>query len=119
MEDEASRFVPVTRVGDLSRARILAALLEAEGIEVRIHSESLGPYPVTVGALATSELWVPSDRVSDASRVLLDAEVHDAVGFDPSDEEDTRVPLLELRLVAAVLLAAIVLAVVLRLMRVF
>lgn len=118
MDDTTSRFVPVAKVGDLSQARILAALLEAEGIEVRVHSESLGPYPVTVGALATTELWVPSDRVADASQVLLDAEVQDAVGA-VIGEGSTRGPIIELRLVAGLLLVLVVLAVVLRLMQVY
>lgn len=113
----ASRFVPITTVGDLSRARVLAALLEAEGIEVRLHSESLGPYPVTIGALATAELWVPSDRVEEAGRVLLDAEVDDAFGAVEHEGDDS--PMLELRVVAVAMLVVIVLAVVLRLMRVF
>ncbi len=115
-EDIQGRFVPVIRVGDVSRARILAARLEAEGIEVRLHSEALGPYPVTVGQMATTELWVPDDRLDAANAVLLDAEVNDVVG--ESELSDTA-PLFPLRVIAVVVIAAALLAVVLRMMRVF
>ena len=103
-----SKFVPVTRVGDPTRARILAARLESEGIEVRMHSESFGPYPVTVGAMATTELWVPTDRVEAAQAVLLDSEILDVVGEDEGFADEG--PLLELRFVAAVLIGIFVLA---------
>jgi len=111
-----SGFVPITRVGDATRARILAALLESEGIEVRLHSESFGPYPVTVGDMATTELWVPERRVDDARRVLLDSEILDAVGED--DGAAAGGPMLELRFVAALLIVVFVLAVLVAL-RVF
>ena len=58
---------------------MLAALLDAEGIDVRVHSESLGPYPVTVGGLAEAELWVLSDRIEEANTILLDADVNSAL----------------------------------------
>lgn len=109
------RFVPVASVGDVSRARVLAARLEAEGIEVRIHSEALGPYPVTVGEMATTELWVPDDRVNDARMVLDEAGAYDSKGDGESAPERH----LDLRLAAAALIAILLLAVVLRLMRVF
>ena len=114
--DATGRFVPLTRVGDILRARVLAALLESEGIAVRLHSESLGPYPVTVGQLALTELWVPNDRMDEASAVLLDADVNDAIGAVDSDR---RLPVPELRFVAAAMITLVALAVVLRLMRVF
>jgi Putative prokaryotic signal transducing protein len=115
-DERAARFVPLTRVGDVGRARVLAALLQAEGIEVRLHSEAFGPYPVTVGELAQTELWVPDDRIGEASAVLLDADVNDAIGAVDSERG---LPIVELRIVAGVLIALIALAVVLRLMRVF
>jgi hypothetical protein len=76
MEISAARYVRVATVGDLVEARVLAARLGAEGIDVRVHSESLGPYPVTVGGLAEAELWVLSDRVDEANQILLDADVN-------------------------------------------
>lgn len=79
----AARFVLLATVGDRNTAEVLAARLRAEGIDVRIHGDALGIYPVTVGALAETQLWVLSDRVEDASRLLLDAELNDVL--DPVD----------------------------------
>jgi hypothetical protein len=75
----AARFVRLARVGNPARAQILAARLAAEGIEVRIHSQAYGPYPVTVGQMAVAELWVLDDRVDEASRILMDAELNDVL----------------------------------------
>ena len=79
-----ARFVKVATVGDLTEGRVLAARLRAEGIDVRVHSEALGPYPVTVGQLAETQLWVLSGDLEDAGRVSLDAEVNSAIA--PADE---------------------------------
>jgi len=116
MEQQAGRFVPVTRVGDVGTARVLAALLEAEGVAVRIHSEALGPYPMTVGDLAQAELWVGEDKVEEACAILLGADVNDAVG---AVESERHVPIVKTRFVAGVLILILALAVVLRLMRLF
>ncbi len=75
----SARFVHLTTVGDANTARILAARLRSEGIEVRLHGDAQSIYPVTVGALAETQLWVMSDRVEEASRLLLDAEINDAL----------------------------------------
>lgn len=102
-EDEPARFVPLTRVGDVTSAQVLAALLRAEGIEVRVHSQAFGPYPVTVGQMAETDLWVLSDRVEDASRVLLNAEVnHTMYDADPDTRRRPGMPL-EVRLIALTL----------------
>ncbi len=113
-EDEPARFVPLATVGDMTAARVLAARLQSEGIEVRVHSQAFGPYPVTVGEMAETELWVLSDRVEEASRILLDAEVNDAIyDADPDAEHHTGMPL-EFRLVAFALGAVLCILVVLR-----
>jgi hypothetical protein len=88
MEISAARYVHVATVGDLVEARVLAARLDAEGIDVRVHSESLGPYPVTVGGLAEAELWVLSDRVDEANQILLDADVNSVL----ASVDDKRAP---------------------------
>ena len=103
-QQDPARFVPLTKVGDIAAAGLLAARLRAEGIEVRVHSPAFGPYPVTVGQMAETELWVMSDRVADASRILLDAEVNDAIA--PADPEGSGKPAgmpVEFRLIALVL----------------
>lgn len=96
----AARYVRIATVGDLTEARVLAARLTAEGIDVRVHSEALGPYPVTVGGLAEAELWVLSDRVEDAGQILLDAEVNTALAPAERDDSASRGLPLEVRLVA-------------------
>ncbi len=113
-------FKMLTKVGDLASANIVAARLRAEGIEARVHSPSLGPYPVTVGDMALSEIWVLEDRIDDASRVLLDIEAKNVVGFD---EEYTPVgrpsPPVEIRTVAALVAAIVAVLFVLRLLSMF
>ena len=97
-------FTLLTTVGDLASANIMAARLRAEGIEARVHSPSLGPYPVTVGDLALSEIWVMEDRLEDASRILLDIETKSVVGFDEDYIPDQRRPSfrIEIRIAAAI-----------------
>jgi len=73
-------------------AGVVSARLEAEGIPVRLHSESQGPYRLTVGAMATTEIWVPEEHLQEAS-VLLTAE--DAAGVQVDAAENgsgTRAP---------------------------
>ena len=118
MSEHTARFVKVATVGDLGKARILATRLGSEGIEVRVHSEALGPYPVTVGDLATAELWVMSDRVADAEAILLDADVQEVVGAMDT-ERGIGLRSAPSRLVAAVLAVIFLLAVALRLMQVY
>lgn len=113
----ASRFVLLTTVADPSAARVLAARLLAEGIEVRAHGGGSGPYPVTVGAMAVTRLWVPDDRVEEASLILLDAETKDLL--EAHRERASTAPSRDLRLVAGVLVVLVLLAITLRLMQVF
>ncbi len=63
-------FVKLLTVGDPNEAQITAARLRAAGIEVRLHGENFGPYPIPLGELAVTEVWVPSDRVDAATETL-------------------------------------------------
>ncbi|MGB5167629.1 MAG: DUF2007 domain-containing protein, partial [Acidimicrobiia bacterium] len=63
-------YEPLVVVGDPTAANVLAALLRADGIWVRMHGEPFGPYPVGVGGLAQVEVWVASDRLDDARAVV-------------------------------------------------
>ena len=65
-----SGFVKLLTVGDPNEAQITAARLRAAGIEVRLHGENFGPYPIPLGELADTEVWVPADRVDEATEVL-------------------------------------------------
>jgi hypothetical protein len=116
---ETAGYVRVATVGDLTEGRILAARLRSEGIDVRIHSEALGPYPVTVGSLAEAELWVTSDRLEDAGRILLDAEVNTAIAPADPDAEPRRAMPIEFRLIALGVGLVLTLLWIVRLVRVF
>ena len=115
----AARFVHVATVGDLVEGRVLAARLDAEGIEVRVHSPALGPYPVTVGQMAETQIWVLSDRVQEASEILLDAEVN--VALAPVDTPHGPKPSLpvEIRIIALVVAVVVGALWVLRVIRMF
>lgn len=118
--DEApgARFVPLTRVGEPFLAGILAARLQSEGIDVRLHGEALGPYPVTVGEMAQTEIWVLEDRVDEASRILIEAEAQSTVDrADPDRNEPTTIP--ELRIVAVTIGFILLLTVMFWLVRVY
>ena len=104
--DDTDRFVLLATLGDIASARVFAARLEAEGIEVRLHGEAMGPYPVTVGHMAATQLWVLSSRLDEARRVMLEAEVDATLGGDPDEAEPG--PLVGWQLVALALLIAIV-----------
>ena len=65
-----NQYEPLVVVGDLAAANVLAALLRADGIAVRMHGESFGPYPVGVGGLAQVEVWVADDRLDDARAIV-------------------------------------------------
>ncbi|MGD2051540.1 MAG: DUF2007 domain-containing protein [Acidimicrobiia bacterium] len=120
MSIEASaRFVRATTVGDLVSGQVLAARLRSEGIEVRLHSEALGPYPTTVGGLAATELWVPQDRLEEAAQILLDSEVRNALAPAEPEREPRLPPPLETRVVAAVVGVILLVLWLLRIVRVF
>ena len=78
-EADSGHYEPLAVVGDPATANLLGALLRSEGIAVRMHGETYGPYPVSVGGLAQVEVWVAADRLADA-RVILE--------FSRSDPED-------------------------------
>ena len=105
-ESAAPRFVHLATMGDLMAARTTAARLESDGIEVRVHGEALGPYRLTVGDLAVTELWVVSDRFEEARRIMLAAEV-DGVIRSVEESAESESPAGILMLIALVLLAVV------------
>jgi len=64
-------FVCLATISDVNLARVAAARLHSEGIDSRIHGESLGPFPVTIGRLAETQLWVLADQ-QEPARVVLE-----------------------------------------------
>jgi hypothetical protein len=117
---EPGRFVKVATVGDITAGNVLAARLRSEGIEVRVHSPALGPYPVTVGRLAETELWVLADRLEDAASVLLDAEVNDAIApADPELDHLTPARPVDLQIIALIVGAIMVALFIVAILRVY
>ncbi|MEX2255346.1 MAG: DUF2007 domain-containing protein, partial [Acidimicrobiia bacterium] len=81
----------LTWVSGSFSARVLAARLESEGIDVQLRGAIDGPYGLTVGEMARVDLWVPEDQLDDASLVLLAGEVDAALAAPeesgrPADE---------------------------------
>ncbi len=64
--------VCVAEVPDIYAARVYAAKLAAAGIPVRVHGEALGPYPVSIGQMAVTELWVGCKDLSEAEAILAE-----------------------------------------------
>jgi len=83
-------FARLAVAADQMTARIMVARLESEGIEARVLGEGLGPYRVTLGDLATSEVWVAEDRIEDARRVLSATELD--VADDPTNVQERALP---------------------------
>jgi hypothetical protein len=119
MEAEVSPFVHLADVGDLASARVCAAVLGSEGIEVRIHGESLGPYPMTVGRMAVTQLWVPAPDLERASELMVEAEVEHTLGVEQRGGALADPGALPMRLIALFVAAILATAVVRALMRVF
>jgi hypothetical protein len=72
----------LTWVGGSFAARVLAARLQSEGIDVELRGALDGPYGLTVGDMARVDVYVPTDQMDDARLVLLTDEV-DAAFDDP------------------------------------
>jgi len=113
------RFVHLADVGDLITAQICVALLADAGIEARVHGESLGPYRVTVGRMAVTQIWVPGSYVEEAGAVLMEAEIDHALGTEVRGGALSNPSALPMRLAAALIGGILLFAVVRELMRVF
>lgn len=75
-------YVCLATISDVNLARVAAARLHSEGIDSRIHGEPLGPFPVTIGRLAETQLWVLTDQQESASVVL------EELGIDCQPRDD-------------------------------
>jgi len=74
----------LTWVGGSFTARVLAARLESEGIDVELRGAIDGPYGLTVGDMARVDIFVPTDQMDDAKLVLLSDEVDAAFDDAPA-----------------------------------
>lgn len=68
----SDHYVCLATIADINLANVAAARLHSEGINSRLHGESLGPFPMTIGRLAETQLWVLTDQRESASLVLAD-----------------------------------------------
>ncbi len=117
--EEGDAFVKVASVGDPAAARICAAMLESTGIPTRLHGAALGPYVMTVGDWAVTDIWVPQSTVDDAVEVLTAAEIDNALVLADRSGAIADPGSLPMRVIALVVLVFLVDAVVRTLMRVF
>ena len=85
MSETRPAFVPLATVSDVMTARITVARLESEGIPARVHGEGLGPYRLTVGEFAATQIWVAEDRIDEARQVMMASEI-DAIPDPAADE---------------------------------
>jgi hypothetical protein len=74
-------FVLLATAPDPAAADLCAALLRTAGIDSRLRGESLGPYRLTIGAMAATQVWVRASRVDDARSIVLEG---DLAGLEPA-----------------------------------
>ncbi len=80
--------VHIATAADLHEGRTLASRLRAEGIPCRLRSESLGPFVVTVGSMATVDVFVPQEFAELAEQVLS---MDSGSGGDATSEAGTQI----------------------------
>ena len=68
----SEQYVCLAKIPDVNAARVAAARLESEGILSRLHGEALGPFPVTIGRLAETQLWVVDAQRDSAAEILAE-----------------------------------------------
>lgn len=100
---------PLTSLSGSFRARVVAARLESEGIEVELRGALDSPYVLTIGDLARVDVFVPEDQLEDARTVLVVDEA-EAVLAPPRDWEGGSAVHDRMHWMAWVLLALIPLA---------
>lgn len=116
MDDDRDPFVKAGSVGDAMTARLAAALLESMGIATHLRGEAFGPYPVTVGRMAQTEIWVRRSDLADAEAALEETRQR-AEHRDPSGASEPAWPVPSA--LAAAVAIILGLAVVITAMRLF
>ena len=108
----------LTTVGDLTAAHLLSARLESEGIHAIVRGEAMGPYPVTVGRMAVTEVWVSEFDLELAEAILEETDREAAnvriepggIGVSPSPGASALWWFVALALLAAVIYLRLVAA---------
>lgn len=75
-------------LSDPAAAELCAARLRSEGIPSRLRGESLGPYRLTIGAMAATQVWVPLSRRAEARRLVEESDLGE-VDLPEIEREDT------------------------------
>jgi hypothetical protein len=94
----------LTSVYGTFRARVMAARLEDEGLDVVLRGALNSPYGLTVGDMARVDVYVPDDQLDDAKLVLLASEVDEADEVLDDDRPPIRDPAMPRVWVAALVL---------------
>jgi hypothetical protein len=63
-------WVEVADAGQDEEARLIAGLLESEGIPCQVEGPSLSPFPEDIGAFGASRVMVPPDRAEEARALI-------------------------------------------------
>ncbi|MCJ7725789.1 MAG: DUF2007 domain-containing protein [Acidimicrobiia bacterium] len=100
MTESRPAFVRLAVVADLMTARMAVARLESEGIEARVLGDGLSPYRLTVGDLATTEVWVAEDRLAEAAEIMLVSEIDGLPDPDRETEASSHTGLIVLAALA-------------------
>jgi hypothetical protein len=103
--------VPMTRLTSVYgafRARVMAARLQDEGLDVELRGNLNSPYALTMGDMARVDVYVPTDQVDDAKLVLLVNEVDEADIILDDDRPPVRDPYVPRALVAALILFVVI-----------
>jgi hypothetical protein len=77
-------FARLATLPDSAAADLCAALLRSAGIASRLKGESLGPYRLTIGQMAATEVWVPETQLEDARAILEGADVPGGIEITPN-----------------------------------
>lgn len=81
-------FAHLATLPDAAAADLCAALLRSAGIPSRLRGESLGPYRLTIGDMAATEVWVSGAQLEDARAVLEEAAVPGSLQLAPDRPEE-------------------------------
>ena len=111
-------MIQMTRLTSVSgsfSAHLVAARLQAEGIDVQLRGAVDGPYHLTVGDMARVDVFVPDDQLDDARLVMLATEVDQVLAAPQEWGAPTRRSRRWLLWVALALLVVAVIGPVLRL----
>ena len=98
----------LTSVYGAFRARVMAARLQDEGLDVELRGNLNSPYALTMGDMARVDVYVPADQVDDAKLVLLVNEVDEADIILDDDRPPIRDPYVPRSWVAALILFVVI-----------